>query len=138
MARYSRAGVEFILVNYWQLKMGQLPMSVMAKTGNKLRSPQETCAVWIGDIDQALDRMSRKPGRWLQVSPVITERRLLSIINEFSRGQQIIMRAYLLSPDEHEPALESIARVKMAYRAVQWLRRLMNGDDDGKLNQTKA
>jgi hypothetical protein len=67
-----------------------------------LRSPQETAMIWVADLDTGLDNLSYKyEGKWKEVCGLITQRRLESIVHEFSRYQQSLMRFYLLG-DVHE------------------------------------
>ncbi len=122
---YNLRSVEFILANYWALKLGQIPMEICIKREYNNRAPYETALIWVCDLDTAIDRLdARRPGHWLRAAKVITESRLAQVVHRFNGRQQAIMRWYLL-PEKQED-------VHRAYRTVRLLRRLMNGNKEMK------
>lgn len=123
MAKYSIKQLEFILSNYWDLKIGYLPFSGGVPTSGKGgRSPYESGSVWVADIDTAIDSLDQKhPGRWLSLCDDIRIAKLSKVVKFLGHWQQAVARYYLLPESERKEDEGRDARI-----AVKMMARFLN------------
>jgi len=104
MASYSIRQLTYILGNYWLLRDGVIPTdSDRVMVGLSHRSPFESAACWIADVDTALSKLDQvKPDNWLKIAPAINRPALTRLVHHLglTPGQKRIIRYFLLNEDK--------------------------------------
>jgi hypothetical protein len=101
--RYSRRQLIYILDNYWLLREGHIPLDNNARVGQSHRSPFESAAIWISDVDMALSKLdTAHPDNWLKISVAITEPKLRKLIHDLglTPRQKCIIRYFMLNEEK--------------------------------------